>query len=307
MNGNWYPKWHGRPLQYKAFWLRIYEAVNAAGAKVDFLWSPNAADGYPFGGGPVSAPDGLFPNATEYHELDTNGDGVVDSHDDPFAPYYPGDDVVDWVGLSVYWKGYQGEESSLNVPAPGSFFSDMITGSNPRVAGTTHGPEVYNFYATYAAGKGKPFAAGETGAAFDVNSDSAIGQTSFQRAYWGSFLTNQAFLDTFPLLKCVNIFDDNLVRDFRLTYDPLVRAQFLADLAPVENRILWAQPLAVAVGSVSPNWTVQDGEERKIERPEPVTTQVFSVKSLAGERVGRLWMGRAVAVAGLVSTLFGLL
>jgi hypothetical protein len=36
--------------------------------------------------------------------MDTNGDGVLDNSDDPFTPYYPGDDMVDWVGISVYSK-----------------------------------------------------------------------------------------------------------------------------------------------------------------------------------------------------------
>jgi hypothetical protein len=33
--------------------------------------------------------------------MDTNGDGVVSDLDDPYAPYYPGDAYVDWVGMSV--------------------------------------------------------------------------------------------------------------------------------------------------------------------------------------------------------------
>lgn len=33
--------------------------------------------------------------------LDTNNNGVLDAGDDAFSPYYPGDDVVDWIGLSI--------------------------------------------------------------------------------------------------------------------------------------------------------------------------------------------------------------
>lgn len=35
-------------------------------------------------------------------ELDTNGNGVLDQEDDPFTPYFPGPEYVDWVGLSFY-------------------------------------------------------------------------------------------------------------------------------------------------------------------------------------------------------------
>ena len=30
---------------------------------------------------------------------------VFDKFDDPYGPYYPGDDVVDWVGVTVYYWG----------------------------------------------------------------------------------------------------------------------------------------------------------------------------------------------------------
>lgn len=31
--------------------------------------------------------------------------GVIDNADDPYLPYYPGDQYVDWVGLSLYNYG----------------------------------------------------------------------------------------------------------------------------------------------------------------------------------------------------------
>jgi hypothetical protein len=41
------------------------------------------------------------PGTASYAAMDTNGDGVVSDLDDPYAPYYPGDAHVDWVGMSV--------------------------------------------------------------------------------------------------------------------------------------------------------------------------------------------------------------
>jgi hypothetical protein len=31
----------------------------------------------------------------DFSICDTNGDGVLDNRDDPYGPYWPGDDVVD--------------------------------------------------------------------------------------------------------------------------------------------------------------------------------------------------------------------
>lgn len=33
--------------------------------------------------------------------LDTNRNGILDADDDSLLPYWPGDDVVDWSGLSL--------------------------------------------------------------------------------------------------------------------------------------------------------------------------------------------------------------
>ena len=40
--------------------------------------------------------------------MDTNGDGVIDMYDDMFTPYYPGDEWVDWVGMSIFHFGQVG-------------------------------------------------------------------------------------------------------------------------------------------------------------------------------------------------------
>ena len=52
-------------------------------------------------GGKYSVTNG----SAEWHALDTNDDGWVDMHDDPYTPFYPGDQWVDWVGLNEYHMG----------------------------------------------------------------------------------------------------------------------------------------------------------------------------------------------------------
>ena len=85
---------------FKKEWIRLVTAVrSAAGSQnVAFMWAVNSANGYPFKGGQYSA----IPSSSNWDPaLDTNGDGLYDKLDDPFSPFYPGDQWVDWVGMSV--------------------------------------------------------------------------------------------------------------------------------------------------------------------------------------------------------------
>lgn len=107
MNGGWVfespsnDKWYGGdPLNYRRAWRRLYniaQQVGAADAHI-FVWSPNA---YTYNG----------------------SDHMPDK-------YYPGDQYVDWVGMSIYVQG--------EVPYP----SNLITG--------TAGAGSFDFYGTYS-------------------------------------------------------------------------------------------------------------------------------------------------------------
>jgi hypothetical protein len=87
---------------------------------------------------------------------------------DAFSPWYPGDDVVDWVGLDVYERGW-------NMPGPGARpwggqFAYNITHDAADDPDTVVDESV-NFYRTYAEGKKKPMMIGETGATLSYRSD----------------------------------------------------------------------------------------------------------------------------------------
>jgi len=47
----------------------------------------------------------VINGTAEWHALDTNDDGWVDMYDDPYTPFYPGDQWVDWVGMNMYHMG----------------------------------------------------------------------------------------------------------------------------------------------------------------------------------------------------------
>jgi hypothetical protein len=55
--------------------------------------------------GPYAAKCSKTSTSEDCKQLDTNADGVLDATDDMYTPYYPGDDWVDWVGMSVFHFG----------------------------------------------------------------------------------------------------------------------------------------------------------------------------------------------------------
>jgi beta-mannanase len=128
------------------------------------IWGPNVAVAYPFGPGANLSPIPLAGSGPEFTALDTNKNGVIDFGDDPYGPYYPGDDVVDWVGISLYYYPFQID----NVALPAGYFADFLTASGPNMDYVNNNrpanfSAVRNFYERFAKGKGKPMLLPETG------------------------------------------------------------------------------------------------------------------------------------------------
>lgn len=134
MNAPWEP-WGLQPTAYAAAFRRASAAVHATVPQAAMVWSPAAGQGYPFGGpaGPTSSVP-LDPAA------DTNGDGRLTSADDPYAPYFPGNEAVDWVGLDAY-----------SDPGPGGQATPI-----PSVLGAAATPDPSGFYQRYSAAAAKP-------------------------------------------------------------------------------------------------------------------------------------------------------
>ncbi|KAJ3116296.1 hypothetical protein HDU96_009952 [Phlyctochytrium bullatum] len=132
MNGNWFP--HGQnPKLFKEKWIAHHDLIvrNISPSNRDniaFVWAPNSGNGYPFPANNTVFPRPGDPRLAE--GLDTNGNGRLDGDDDPYLPYYPGDDYVDWVGISVYHCGFLFEViAALN--ADGRRLTTWIDGSRP--------------------------------------------------------------------------------------------------------------------------------------------------------------------------------
>lgn len=101
-----------QPAQYLPMWRTMYQSIKAIVPQVAIIWAPNTGQSCATSTSmsvraePRADPYGQTTNnPADLRLLDTNGDGQVTAADDAFSPYYPGDEYVDWIGLSVYYKG----------------------------------------------------------------------------------------------------------------------------------------------------------------------------------------------------------
>ncbi|KAJ3094764.1 hypothetical protein HDU96_001488 [Phlyctochytrium bullatum] len=235
MNGNWFIYGY-QPTQFVATWQRLARAIKARAPRVALVWAPNLSSGYPYGGPPAGT------STADITLLDTNRNGQIDVDDDPYTAYYPGDEYVDWVALSLYFKGTRATwpwRENAVVP-PSNFVTQLITG------GGEGGSDRYNFYEMFCTGRNKPMAIAESNAAFQVfnnGTNSAIapgpGHLAIAQAYWQSYLSNPDFFTRFPKIKLINLFeyikyeDENgvgILRDFRITNDSTIAQAFLSDM-----------------------------------------------------------------------------
>ena len=134
MNGSWYP-WGQQPGKYIERFRAFAEILRREAPDAAMAWTPNQGWGYPW-------PGCKFANA----HLESG---------DPYAPYYPGDDVVDWVGISYY---HWGETRGANEVPPHGKWGSALGFGNP----------VGNFHDLYAVQHGKPTMVAETSALYDL-------------------------------------------------------------------------------------------------------------------------------------------
>lgn len=200
MNGSWYP-WSQQPAAYIAAFRTMATAVHTQAPGSAMMWAPNYGGGYPFTGGQYEAE----PGTAEFAALDTTGDGVLNMADDAYAPYYPGDDAVDWVGMSLYHWGAAYPWGENELPEPGKFAA-QLTGN--YVGANGDDSLLPDFYRVYAEEHGKPVAIPETAALFAPAPAPAggAGEAAIKQAWWGQ-LFSPATTTAFPQLKMINWFE----------------------------------------------------------------------------------------------------
>lgn len=131
-------------------------------------------------------------------ELDTNGNGYIDLQDDPFTPYFPGPEYVDWVAVSYYHYGVEYPWKENYLPESPTKFRDGLDGrmgTNPA-----------RFYTMFAERYNLPMAVMETGAAFFVDSDPGPGRLEMSRAWWRQVYGRSLYKEL-PLLRAIEWFE----------------------------------------------------------------------------------------------------
>jgi hypothetical protein len=192
MNGSWV-SWGQQPDAYVAAFRYVADAVHHRAPQAVMVWSPVIATGYPFGDGAFSA----VPGSPDSQAMDTNRDGQVSNADDPYAPFYPGDDVVDWVGIRfLYWGNTYPYGANLLPDA--DRFSIVLHGRSAD----SH----IDFPAVYADQRGKPLLL-ETAALFNPEAESeGITAAGIKSAWMGQIL-NEVAAGALPSLKALVWFD----------------------------------------------------------------------------------------------------
>ena len=244
MNGNWNP-WGQQPILYKEKFRLVAQHIHANTTRTAMLWGPSYGGGYPYGTQSVT------PGSPDFAALDTDSDGVLTQNDDMYEPYYPGDDAVDWVGLTLYHWGVQWPWIENELPETNSF-ANLLTGN--YLGGNGDEMAVPDFYARYCADgvHNKPLSIPETAAFFNPHqggaTEFAIKEAWFRQLFNISGDTPEA-LDValhFPKLKCVCWFDRYKLEpeqrqwiDWRISAYGPVRSAFVRHARTLHNGRPW--------------------------------------------------------------------
>lgn len=227
MNGSWYA-WGQQPKAYVAAFRRMAAAVHAQAPGAAMMWAPNAGQGYPFTGGRYAAK----PGTAAYRALDTNHDGTLGEADDPYAPYWPGADAVDWVGMSDYHWGTKYPWGQNEVPVAGKFVGQLRGSYVDPAHPHQHVPD---FYRLYAERYDKPLSVTETAALYVPGAGGAA-ELAVKRGWWRQVFAAD-LPSRLPLLANINWFEQDKREaevharvDWTTTTDDTIRAAYVADL-----------------------------------------------------------------------------
>lgn len=164
MNGCWYP-WGCDSTNYKNAFQRVYNIVNIVAPKVQFCWVPIQAWGQ-----------------------------------QSYTGFYPGDSYIDWVGLNVYDRDYDEDNT-----CPPDFFQAAI--------------DYLDFYNMFSVQKNKPMLIGET-ALFDANWEPGLvtptaQQLANEKNAWISQIYNDSILENkYPRINLICYFHVCKMEDF---------------------------------------------------------------------------------------------
>ncbi|MEX5259316.1 OpgC domain-containing protein [Kocuria sp. CPCC 205263] len=223
MNASWVP-WGQQPEAYAEAFRTVAAAFADEFEDPVMVWSPTAAEDYPFRASSTTGPEGGALGA-----LDTTGDGVWDADDDAYSPYYPGDDVVDWVGLTAYHDETRDGPASNAIPEAGKFAALL------GPASVTGPPDGEGFYAAYAAGHDKPLMV-ETGAFYSPDAEGGPSEAQVKSAWWDQVVATASAgeyerIGAVVWNETVDQREDGVLTvDWRVTADHELASAFAEDL-----------------------------------------------------------------------------
>jgi hypothetical protein len=228
MNGSW-QTWGQQPAAYVAAFRLVANEVRARAPRTRMVWSPAYAGGYPF----RDAKSALELPKADFAALDTNGDGQLTEADDGYLPYYPGDDVVDWVGLTAFHWGNAYPWGENEIPERGKFVR-LVHGDYAGSNGDQS--DVADFYGVYAGEHGKPMMV-ETAALYDPAAG-GDDELAIKRGWWRQVFSSRVARDL-PGIKMVIWLEwarpeseaNGAVVDWTTTRSAKIRTAFRNDLS----------------------------------------------------------------------------
>ncbi len=196
MNGSWYP-WAQQPYAYIAAFRLIAQAVHRQAPGSAMVWAPNYGGGYPFSGGTYET----HAEAFGFKTLDTNHDGRLSMADDPYEPYYPGDDAVDWVGMSLYHWGNTYPWGKNQAPEREKFLAQLTGGYRGAAGDDTAIPDFHALALRHC----KPLAIAET-AAFYRLGGGGDAELNIKQQWWQQVFRSDV-PEILPQVKMINWFE----------------------------------------------------------------------------------------------------
>ncbi|KAJ3030572.1 hypothetical protein HDV00_008845 [Rhizophlyctis rosea] len=264
MNGDW-TSYGYKPALYKPSFVKMTTYVRqytnmtvllnppTPHTPTAMVWSPNIGIAYPFATTSLSQspPPTAASDPTNFALLKTSTHSLtqIDSYDDPYLPYYPGDAYVDWVSLSVYYYpdqlNWANPATWTNTAPEMDFFASQLLGYGPwvdRVLGddsTVQTRAIRAFYDRFSAQKNKPMMLAESGAPLIVGRPGAS-ELDIKRAWWQQTV-NSTIFSLFPNLKAIVNFEerkdngDGSIRDWAYTFNQTVADAYTAYLDGVRK------------------------------------------------------------------------
>ncbi len=229
MNGSW-KIWGQQPTAYVQAFRTVAAALHTRlKSAAVMVWEPSYGAGYPFGAALGKVP-GSGPRPAD--QLDTNHDGRVTEADDPYAPYWPGSDAVDWVGLTIYDYG-SGRAFGGNVEPSATQYADELAGTfgYGSVAGAGR-----DFVGRYAIADRKPMMV-ETGALYDPAQPGGATEQSIKQSWWQQVFAPR-LQQRYPEIKLLAWLEKqrpeaeakNALIDWRATHTAALASALAADL-----------------------------------------------------------------------------